>query len=222
MQKQVTNGTSTGPFTVRITCSTTGVGSPSTQDLVFNALDANGQQTITRFFDTDPLPLTCSITEPVSAGATSVTIECVTPPSGVACTAPASALTVNVPSGFDDFVDLRVTNDFTPTTVPGPVTNVVARLGSVIVSWTAPASTGGSPITGYLITQLPGGAHFQAAATATSIEIPCPAPGTYRYTVQAQNANGSSAPAFSNFLDVPPTCDGSPVTAVVAAPTFTG
>ena len=45
--------------------------------------------------------------------------------------------------------------------VPGAPTAVsgVAGNGQVAVSWSAPASTGGSPITGYTVTAAPGGAY---------------------------------------------------------------
>ena len=56
-----------------------------------------------------------------------------------------------------------------PPTVPGAPTGLVATPGNaqVALAWTAPASTGGSPITGYTATASPGG------ATCTTATLGC-------------------------------------------------
>lgn len=57
-------------------------------------------------------PGTCFITEPLSGGATTVSIVCQNPGVGVTCTAAPGSLVVNMPSGGT--VDVIVTNDYSP------------------------------------------------------------------------------------------------------------
>jgi hypothetical protein len=94
----------------------------------------------------------------------------------------------------------RVTNPVTPAiVVPGPPTitrSATAGDQTVTVSWTAPVSDGGSPLTGYVITpyigywQLPSVSYQSRATTQTvggltnGVE--------YRFRVQAVNAVGTS------------------------------
>jgi hypothetical protein len=93
---------------------------------------------------------------------------------------------------------------------PGPVTNIVASVTSatsVSVSFVPPASTGGSPITGYEATATPTSsapAKRKSSATITvkgdksPIEIPGLTPGTnYIFTVVALNAAGVSPPTVT-------------------------
>ena len=78
--------------------------------------------------------------------------------------------------------------------VPGQPTDVVAHSGggSVTVSWKAPSSNGGSPITKYVVTADPGGASCTVTGAATSCVIAGLEPGTkYQFTVVAFNAAGS-------------------------------
>ena len=88
----------------------------------------------------------------------------------------------------------------TPRTVPGPVSNVQATgaNGRINVSWTAPATTGGVPITDYLISvstnSTSGFVDFgDGVSTATSATITGLTNGvTYYVRVRAQNAAGNS------------------------------
>jgi len=93
---------------------------------------------------------------------------------------------------------------------PGPVTNIVATVispTSVRVSFVPPASTGGSPITGYEATATPTSsapAKRKSSATITvkgdksPIEIKDLTPGqNYIFTVVALNAAGGSTPTVT-------------------------
>jgi hypothetical protein len=108
--------------------------------------------------------------------------------------------------------------DTTPAAVPGAPTGVVAVKGdaSATVSWTAPSSTGGSPLTGYTVTAAPGGQATTVAPDRTSTTIPGLTNGTaYTFSVVATNAVGSS-PAAKSGTVTPSTTPGAPtlVTAV--------
>jgi len=79
----------------------------------------------------------------------------------------------------------------TPATVPGAPTNVTAATGDsqATISFTAPASNGGSPITGYTITSSQGG------ITKTGLVSPITITGltngtSYSFTVTATNIIG--------------------------------
>ena len=84
-------------------------------------------------------------------------------------------------------------------TVPGVPTNVTAVPGSAVatVSWTAPASNGGSPVTGYIVRVYTGtsttpSSSVTAGATATSLVVTGLGNGTsYRFDVAAVNAVGT-------------------------------
>ena len=79
-------------------------------------------------------------------------------------------------------------------TVPGAPTIGTATAGNAqaTVTFTAPASDGGSPITGYRVTSSPGG--ITATGAASPITVTGLTNGTaYTFTVAAQNAIGFSA-----------------------------
>ena len=87
----------------------------------------------------------------------------------------------------------------TPSAVPGAPTAVTGTPGNgtVALGWSAPASNGGSPITGYRITPFIGTTAQTAiltGSTATSYTVTGLANGTaYTFTVAAINANGTGA-----------------------------
>jgi hypothetical protein len=83
----------------------------------------------------------------------------------------------------------------TYATVPDKPTSVHATAGSgqATVTWTAPASNGGDPITSYKITSSPGGITKSVPGTATSGTVLGLTNGTaYNFTVEAINHAGTS------------------------------
>ncbi|MCZ7526403.1 MAG: S8 family serine peptidase [Acidimicrobiia bacterium] len=85
--------------------------------------------------------------------------------------------------------------------VPGPPTGVSASAGDgqATVSWTAPSSDGGTPITRYAVTASPGGNRVETGGGTTTAVVTGLANGTaYTFTVTAGNALGegpASAPS---------------------------
>jgi alpha-tubulin suppressor-like RCC1 family protein len=76
---------------------------------------------------------------------------------------------------------------------PNGVTGVGANQ-RVSLTWIAPVSDGGSPVTQYTVTASPGGASVTVAAPATSATVTGLTNGTsYTFTVVATNAVGDSA-----------------------------
>jgi hypothetical protein len=95
-------------------------------------------------------------------------------------------------------------------TVPGSPTGVTATAGDgqATVSFTAPASNGGSPVTGYTVTSNPGG--ITATGASGPITVTGLTNGTaYTFTVTATNSIGTSAPSAASNA-VTPTASVTP------------
>lgn len=98
----------------------------------------------------------------------------------------------------------------TPASVPGAPTNVVAVAGkgSATVTWSPPASNGGSPITGYKIEVIDDGVSLQniTVGNVTSWVVPTLFRGNvYTFRVAAVNAIGTGpSSATSNPIVIPP------------------
>jgi len=107
----------------------------------------------------------------------------------------------------------------TPAAVPDAPTAVTASPGNATayVTWTAPASNGGSPITRYTVTASPGGA--TATSVATAVTVSGLTNGTsYSFTVIATNAVGTG-PVSSASTPVTPSTTALGIT---IAPRQTG
>ena len=181
-------------------------GSPVTNYLV--KYSSNGGVSCTRFFPSSGLPITalsCTVTGLANGTPYLIKVNAqnavgISPPS--ANSAPA-----------------------TPAAVPSIPTSVIAVGGNaqLAVTWAAPASNGGSPITNYLVKYSSNGGvswtrFFPSSGlpiTALSCTITGLANGTpYLIKVNAQNAVGIS----------PPSANSAPATPLVSAlaPTFGG
>jgi hypothetical protein len=110
-----------------------------------------------------------------------------------------------------------------PATAPGAPTGVTASAGngSATVSWSAPASTGGSPVTGYTVTSTPAGATCTTAATSCTL-VGLTNGTSYTFTVLATNVIGSGSPSAASAPMVPALPAGATITAVGSLVTAAG
>ncbi|MBC7374354.1 MAG: fibronectin type III domain-containing protein [Frankiales bacterium] len=111
----------------------------------------------------------------------------------------------------DGYVVTGDGNNITTKAVPlAPRTvSATAGDGSASVSWTAPVSTGGSPITSYTITPSPACPGCTGlTTTGLNSTVTGLTNGTaYTFTVTANNANGPSAPSAPSNSVTPSTMD---------------
>ncbi len=97
-----------------------------------------------------------------------------------------------------------------PATVPGTPQSISAAVSDddATITWSAPASNGGSPITGYSVSV--DGAAPQIVA-GTSIALTSLTPGSHTVTVAAVNAVGTGASGSTSFvIAAPATVPGVP------------
>ncbi len=103
-------------------------------------------------------------------------------------------------------------NSVTPSSVPGAPTIGTATAGNAqaSVTFTAPASNGGSAITGYTVTSNPG--NITGTGSASPITVTGLTNGTaYTFTVIATNAIGNSSPSAASNSITPSTVPGAPI-----------
>jgi hypothetical protein len=134
----------------------------------------------------------------------------VTNASGVAsCSVTPSAGQLTLAASFAGdatYTPATATQDFndsvTPATAPGAPTGATATAGNAqaTVTFIAPASNGGSAITGYTVVSNPaGGVDSNGGTTGTSHVVTGLTNGTaYTFTVTATNAIGTSAPSAAS------------------------
>ena len=154
----------------------------------FTAPASNGGSTITSYTATSsPGNITRTLFQ---AGSGTITVTGLT--NGTAYTITVTATNANGTGAASD-----PSNSVTPATVPGAPTGVSATAGNAqaSVSFTAPASNGGSPITSYTATSTPG--NFTGTLTQAgsgTITVTGLTNGTaYTFTVNATNAIGTGA-----------------------------
>ena len=107
----------------------------------------------------------------------------------------------------------------TPAAVPGAPANVTAIAGDglAVVSWSAPASAGGSAITGYTVTAS-GGASVTVGGGVTVATISGLSDGTpYTFTVTATNALGTGLPSVATPPVTPASVPGAPAGVTASA-----
>ncbi len=127
------------------------------------------------------------------------------------------AFTVTASNLVGDSVASLASALVTPATLPGAPTAPTAVPGDhrADVSWTAPASTGGAVLTGYLVTASPGGATC-LALTPAGCTVTGLANGTgYTFVVRALNRVGTGAASLVSALVTPAGRPAAP-TGVVA------
>jgi hypothetical protein len=154
-----------------------------------------------------------SWTAPVSDGGSPITLYTVTSnPGGVTATTNGTSVTVaGLSNGTAYTFTTTATNSIgissssapssavTPVGPPDAPTDVSAIPGDrkALVSWTAPASNGGSAITEYTVVSSPGG--MTTTTTGASVTVIGLTNGTvYTFTVTATNSAGSSASSIQS------------------------
>ncbi len=190
-------------------------GANASSVVTWTAPSSNGGSAITGYTVTSlPGAFTCATTT-----ATSCTVVGLTNGAAYTFTARATSAVGTGPAS----VASAPATPLAPPTVPGAPTGVSATSGadaSSVVTWTAPSSNGGSAITGYTVTSLPGGLTCTTSAAASCTEVGLTNGTAYTFTVTATNAVGTGAASGASA----PATPAAPTTAAIApgAPTGVG
>ncbi len=179
-----------------------------------------------------------SWTAPASTGDAAITRYTVTSsPDGRTCawtTGPLSCTVTGLTNGTSYTFSVTATSasgigsasdassSITPRTTPGTPTSVSATSAAnaqSVVSWTAPASTGGATITGYTVTSSPDDRTCVWATGPLSCTVTGLTNGTsYTFSVTATNASGTGSPSDASSSITPSTTPSAPtsVSATIA------
>ena len=175
-----------------------------------------------------------TFTAPLSNGGSAITGYTVTSsPGNIKGTGSASPITVigltngttytfmvTATNAIGSSIASSTSNSVIPLTVPGAPTIGTATAGNaqVVVTFTALISNGGSPITGYTLTSVPGG--LTGTSTSSPITLTGLTNGTaYTFTVTATNVNGTGAASSASNSIIPSTIPGPPIIGTASAGT---
>ena len=187
---------------------TTVVGTPgdSHVSLTWAAPTSDGGSAITAYsVAVTPAAGSCDVT--------GTTADCTGLTNGTAYT-----FTVTATNAAGDSSASAPSAQVTPATVPSVPTNVAAVVGNATahVSWSAPTSTGGWPISGYAVTASPGGAHCYTLVGVSVDPLSCDVVGltngtAYTFKVVAVSQAGASAASAASTAVTPFTVATAPV-----------
>ena len=166
--------------------SVTATSSDSEATVSWNAPASDGGAVITGYTVTaSPGGATCSTSSALSCTVTGLT-------NGTSYT-----FTVVAANAVGDSAASAPSSSATPSTLPSAPTNVqlTAGVGQVVVSWSAPTSSGGSPIIGYTVTASPGGKTCSTTSALTCTVMGLTNGQRYSFEVVASNADGASVAA---------------------------
>jgi hypothetical protein len=171
--------------------------------------------------------VTVSWSAPSSNGGSAITISTVTAsPGSRSCTSTSFSCTVTgLTNGTSYTFTVSATNAMGTGTassssaavIPASVPTLPLRAkasygsGSILVSWSAPADTGGAAITSYQVRSTPG------SSGCTTTLLTCAITGltsgvSYTFTVTATNAAGTSAASAASNALIPADVPGAPTT----------
>ena len=215
-----TNGIGTGPpsnGSPAVTPSTV-PGAPT--GVTATAGEGSAQVSFTPPADTGGAPISqYTVTSSPAGGTATTTGSPVTVTGLVAGTSYTFTVTATNAAGTGPASDPSnaVVPTLPPPVPPGAPSTVVAvpGNGAATVSFSAPTSDGGSPITGYTVTSSPGG--LTAGGTDSPLTVTGLTNGTaYTFTVAATNAIGTGPSSTPSAAVTPMTLPGAPtgVTAV--------
>jgi hypothetical protein len=172
--------------------------------------------------------VTVNFTSPVSDGGSIITGYTVTSdPQGIIQSGTTSSIIIGgLTNGTEYTFTVKATNvagdgpastsssPITPATVPGKAIDVVAVAGNTqaIVTFVAPLATGGSNITGYVVTSSGGGTDSNSGSTNLSHIVTGLTNGAaYTFTVVATNDVGSGLASDASVVITLPTIPTAPL-----------